>query len=192
MLLFGGPIAWKANKQNTVTTSSTEAELLALSQTAKEAIFISRLLKALMLELNEPLTIECDNRQTLRPVTEESMKLATKLRHVDIHNHWLRQEHAEKRVLFQWTGTKNMMADGLTKALSRQRHEDFVRLIRLDDVTERLQLKRKMEALRDRIIGARADKSEETVFLVHTGIKRREMARVGLKSSWKDSEVEDC
>ena len=31
MLLFGDAIAWKANKQNTVTTLSTEAELLALS-----------------------------------------------------------------------------------------------------------------------------------------------------------------
>ena len=31
MTLFGGPIAWRANKQDTVTTSSTEAELLALS-----------------------------------------------------------------------------------------------------------------------------------------------------------------
>ena len=30
-LLFGGPIAWKANKQDTITTLSTEAELLALS-----------------------------------------------------------------------------------------------------------------------------------------------------------------
>src|SRR6516162_6396913 len=101
MLLFGGPIAWKANKQDTVTTSSTEAELLALSQTTKEAIFISRLLKALMLKLDEPLVVECDNSQTLRLVTEESMKLSTKLRHVDIHNHWLRQEHAERRVVFQ-------------------------------------------------------------------------------------------
>src|ERR1700733_11363882 len=33
MKLFGGPIAWRANKQG--TTSSTEAELSALSQTAK-------------------------------------------------------------------------------------------------------------------------------------------------------------
>ncbi len=39
MTLFRGPIAWRANKQDTVTTSSTEAELLALSQTAKEAIY---------------------------------------------------------------------------------------------------------------------------------------------------------
>src|SRR5204863_7758265 len=106
MKLFGGPIAWRANKQDTITTSSIEAELLALSQTTKEAIFISRLLKALTLRLTEPLVIECDNQQTLRLVTEESMKLSTKLRHVDIHNHWLRQENSERRVEFHSTPTK--------------------------------------------------------------------------------------
>ncbi|KAF4465435.1 hypothetical protein FALBO_7720, partial [Fusarium albosuccineum] len=37
MKLFGGMIAWRANKQTTVTTSTTEAELLALSSAAKEA-----------------------------------------------------------------------------------------------------------------------------------------------------------
>jgi hypothetical protein len=49
--LFGGLIAWKASKQDTVTTSTTEAELLALSQVAKEAIFISRLLRELKIDL---------------------------------------------------------------------------------------------------------------------------------------------
>ena len=37
--LYGGAIAWKASKQATVTTSSTEAELLALTTTAKEALW---------------------------------------------------------------------------------------------------------------------------------------------------------
>jgi hypothetical protein len=84
MFLFGGAIGWRANKQDAVTTSSTEAELvLALSQTAKEAIFMSRLFKALSLELNQPLRIRCDNRQTLR-LFDESVKLVTRLRLVDI------------------------------------------------------------------------------------------------------------
>jgi len=80
MKLFGGPVAWRANKQDTVTTSSTEAELLALSQTAKEAMYLSRLFRALSLELDEPLSIECDNRQTIRLLVEEVAKLQTKLR----------------------------------------------------------------------------------------------------------------
>jgi hypothetical protein len=37
--LYRGPIVWKATKQQTVTTSSTEAELLALSTTTKKAIW---------------------------------------------------------------------------------------------------------------------------------------------------------
>lgn len=61
MKLFGGAVAWRANKQDMVATSSTEAELLAISQTAKEAIYLSRMMKALNLSLPEPLTIDCDN-----------------------------------------------------------------------------------------------------------------------------------
>jgi len=34
-------IRWRVNKQETVTTSAMEAELLALSQAAKEALFVS-------------------------------------------------------------------------------------------------------------------------------------------------------
>ena len=48
--------------------------------TAKEAIFISRLFKAMTLQLNEPLII--DNTQTLRLITEDTAKLITKLRHL--------------------------------------------------------------------------------------------------------------
>ena len=61
MKLFRRPIAWRANKQDIVTTLSIEAELLALLQTVKEAIFISRLFKAMTLRLNEPLIINCNN-----------------------------------------------------------------------------------------------------------------------------------
>ncbi|EXU94703.1 reverse transcriptase domain protein [Metarhizium robertsii] len=56
--LYGGPIAWKASKQTTVTTSSTEAELLAASEASKEMISAGRLLKSLQIKLNEPLQLE--------------------------------------------------------------------------------------------------------------------------------------
>ena len=133
MKLFGGPVAWRANKQDTVTTSSTEAELLAISQTAKEPIYLSRLMKALTRDVPEPLTIECDNTQTIRLLVDESTKLQTKLRHVDIHSHWLRQEVQRGSIAVRWVPTKQMMADGLIKALTHANHEDFVGMTGLED-----------------------------------------------------------
>src|SRR5207249_3492802 len=53
MKLFGGIIAWRANKQSTVTTSTTEAELLALCQCAKEAMYVGRLLTELTVRLDD-------------------------------------------------------------------------------------------------------------------------------------------
>ena len=92
MTLFGGTIHWRATKQATVTTSSTEAELLSLSYTAKEALYMSRLLNDLDLPEKGAPTIECDNKQTIRLIQNDINALQTQLRHVDIHNHWLRQE----------------------------------------------------------------------------------------------------
>jgi hypothetical protein len=168
MTLFGGPIAWRANKQDTVTTSSTEAELLALSQTAKEAIFLSRLFKAMTLRLNEPLIIDCDNTQTLRLIQEDSAKLITKLRHVDIHQHWLRQEYAMRRVLFRWKATKEMIADGLTKALQRQKFENFVKMVGMVNIEQRLKSEKRLEALREELQARKREQDPEIeIHLTH-------------------------
>ena len=73
-----------------MTTLSTEAELLALSYTAKEVLWWKRLFKALHLALT--IVIKCNNQQTIRLVTTEFPHLATKLKHIDVQHHWLRQE----------------------------------------------------------------------------------------------------
>jgi hypothetical protein len=120
MKLFGGTIGWRANKQDTVTTSTTEAELLSLAQAANEAMFISRLVRESGVTLNDsPIATQFDNKQTIRLVNADIALLQTKLRHVDIHNHWLCQEAARKRIKVFYTPTHDMMADGLTKVTVR-------------------------------------------------------------------------
>ena len=61
--LFGGPIDWRACKQKTITTSTTEAELLALSHTTKDYLWWKRLFADIGLDLedasDEPIL--CDN-----------------------------------------------------------------------------------------------------------------------------------
>ena len=43
-ILCGGAISWKSRKQDVVATSSTEAEYVALTEAAKEAVWLRRLL----------------------------------------------------------------------------------------------------------------------------------------------------
>ncbi|KAF7173426.1 hypothetical protein CNMCM6106_007498 [Aspergillus hiratsukae] len=139
MVLFGGVIGWRANKQNTVTTSTTEAELLSLSQGAKEGQYIKRLLDELSVKLDEQrIRIHCDNRQTIRLVTDEIARLQTKLRHVDIHNHWLRQEVRDRRITVEHVSTKKMIANGLTKALSRTEFNEFLTQVNLVDIADKI------------------------------------------------------
>jgi hypothetical protein len=137
--LFGGAIIWKATRQSTVTTSTTEAELLALKTTAQETMALIRFFKDLKLDLGELWTIFCDNQQTIRLVVGENERVTTKLRHVDIQNMWLRQEHAKGVFEVSYLPTNSMPADGLTKSLSRQKFEHFRSLLNLQDVRGKIE-----------------------------------------------------
>src|SRR5699024_6050287 len=109
-------IGWRASKQDTVTTSTTEAELLALSQAAKESMFVGRLFQELDVRLDtKTIRLQCDNQQTIKAVNKEIGLLQTKLRHVDIHNHWLRQEVQRRHSSVEYVPSSEMIADGLTK-----------------------------------------------------------------------------
>jgi hypothetical protein len=136
--LFGGPINWKSGKQKAVTTSSTEAELLGLSQTAKETYWWKRLFNGLGLDLQQEVTIQCDNTQTINLLTKNAPELVTKLKHVDVHRHWLRQEVQNRNILLEWIPTSQMPADGLTKPLTQQNHSKFIRMLNLQDIKGRI------------------------------------------------------
>ena len=124
--LFGGVIHYKAVKGSTVTTSSTEAELLALSLTAKDFVWWKRFFHNIQFDLDEEPTINCDNLQTIRLLTKETPKLQTALKHVNIHQCWLCQEVLAGHIKVKWVLTAEMVTGGFTKALPPQKHADFI------------------------------------------------------------------
>ena len=136
--LYGGAIDWRAGKQKTVTTSSTEAELLSLSTAAREVIWWRRFFANIKFDTQQTTQIHCDNLQTIGITTKETVKLETRLRHVDIHQHWLRQEVQHGTISIKWLPTAQMPADGLTKALPAQKHATFLRQLNLVDISEKL------------------------------------------------------
>lgn len=134
MTLFGGLVGWRANKQDTVTTSTTEAELLAMAQAVKETLYVHRLVRELGVNLDQQsIAVECDNKQTIGLVTKEIAVLKTKLRHVDVHNHWLRQAFDKGDIHPTYTESAKMKADCLTKALPPQRWEAALEQLGLEN-----------------------------------------------------------
>ena len=117
--LFNGPIMWQSSKQKTVSTSTTEAELLSLSHVGKEVQHMARIFKAIRFDPEQELQIECDNQQTVQIVSNQLPTISTKLRHVDIHQFWLRQEVQDGKFVVQWVPLSEMPADELTKPLTK-------------------------------------------------------------------------
>ena len=78
-----------------MATSTIEAELLALSIGSKELLALGRLIHQIQLKIPSDTThmMTYDNVQTVRLVRDESPKVSTRLRHVDIQQHWLREAY---------------------------------------------------------------------------------------------------
>ena len=70
---------------------------------------------------------------------KNTVKLIIKLHHVNIHKHWLRQEVQAGHLKINWISTMQMPADDLIKALSHQKHENFLRLLGLVNIRECLE-----------------------------------------------------
>jgi len=141
--MFGGLIHWRATLQRTVTRSTTESELLAASEAIAELIWWFRVFEAIDFNPKERPLILCDNQQTIRILTKTNSKLVTKLKHVDIHQSWMRQAVEERNIKIRYCPIANMPADGLTKILSVKKHEIFVKQLGLVDIRERLKMGKK-------------------------------------------------
>ena len=68
---------------------------------------------------------------------------------------------------------KDMIADGLTKMLPPQWHEAFVKLIKINDITEQIKIEKRMEVLRDKIRLNKTEWPAEMMFLAYKRVKTR-------------------
>jgi reverse transcriptase-like protein len=64
-MVDGGAVSWSSKKQELVTLSTTEAEYVAATHAAKEAIWIRRLLSELFGSVDKPTTLFCDSKSAI-------------------------------------------------------------------------------------------------------------------------------
>ncbi|KAJ9540834.1 LOW QUALITY PROTEIN: hypothetical protein OSB04_027340 [Centaurea solstitialis] len=121
--LNGGAISWKSLKQDTIADSTTEAEYIAASDAAKEAVWLKNFLSDLRVvaSVSRPIDIFCDNSGAVAQVKEP--REHHKSRHVLRKYHLIREIIGRGDVRICKIPTEENVADPLTKPLARVKHE---------------------------------------------------------------------
>jgi hypothetical protein len=108
-----GPVFVKSGKQKIVTKSSTEAELVGLSDTASPALHLRHWLTAQGYAMG-PVIIYQDNMSCMALIKRGS-PASERSRHIGIRHFWLKEKVAEGEVVIEHLGTEQMIANVLTK-----------------------------------------------------------------------------
>ena len=87
-MVDGGAVSWSSKKQELVTLSTMEAEYVAMTHTAKEALWLRTLFGEVFVPINKLTTIFGDNKSALALATGGQYHPRTK--HIDIHYHFIR------------------------------------------------------------------------------------------------------
>jgi hypothetical protein len=118
LVVGGAAIHWISRKQSTVSHSTSEAEYVAASETAKEVIWYRQVLADLGFPQKDPTPLYIDNRTAISMTTEEGHHERRK--HINVRYHGIREWVHDKLIDTLWVSTKEQQADLLTKALGPQ------------------------------------------------------------------------
>lgn len=122
-LLSGGAVAWSSKKQPIATLSTTEAEYVAAAACACHSIWMKRIPESIGSFTCTSVKIHCDNSSTIK--LSKNPILHGRTKHIDVKFHFLRELVKEGTVELIFCGTKEQIADIMTKPLKL---ESFVKM----------------------------------------------------------------
>ncbi|PKI60922.1 hypothetical protein CRG98_018699 [Punica granatum] len=128
-LVVRGAMSWKSSKQETVADSTTEAEYIAASNAAKEAVWIKKFVTelAVVLSIADPVDLYCDNNGAIAQAKEPRSHQRSK--HILRRFHLIREIIDRGDVKICRRPTDENLADPLTKPLVQRKHESPTRSI---------------------------------------------------------------
>jgi len=111
-----GPVLWKSKKQSLTATSTTEAEVIALHEAAKEAVWLSEIVTDMTGSADHrPILISEDNAACLALVNGKRMPART--RHLTRRISYIRDLIETNQIQTIQCSTTDMIADPLTKPI---------------------------------------------------------------------------
>ena len=117
-----GAVSWKCRAQSITALSSTEAELIAVDDAAREAQFLHKLLDDFGLHVSDhlPTIVHQDNQSTIKLIHSDSWNPRTK--HVALRYHHTGDLVKNGVLKIKYLSTDQMTADVLTKPLPSAAH----------------------------------------------------------------------
>jgi hypothetical protein len=121
--LGSGVVSWFSRKQKSATLSSVEAEYMATSLAACEAIWLQKLLMGLFGQELETTVIHSDNQSCIK--LSENPVFHDRSKHIEIRFHFIRDCVQKGTVKLQYLPTGEQVADIFTKALMKGKFDFF-------------------------------------------------------------------
>ena len=121
--LGGGSVISKSSKQKLVTKSSTEAELVGLSDATPTVLWVKNFIESQGHKTDSAI-IHQDNKSTI-VLAEKGRSTTNRTRHINIRYFFIKDRIESKDVKVIYTGTDDMVADFFSKPLQGQLFEKF-------------------------------------------------------------------
>ena len=119
--LGSGMVSWSSRKQTSFALSSTEAEYIASSLGAREAVWLRKLLSDLFKGHLKPTVIYCDNQSCIK--LSVNPVLHDKSKYIEIPYHYVRNMVERNVIQLEYFNTSDHKTNILTKPLSRVKVE---------------------------------------------------------------------
>ena len=133
---FGcGAISWSSKKQYIIALSSTEAEYIAQTHAAKEALWLRTFINEVRGMGPAPITINCDNQGAIALAKDNKFHSRTK--HIDLRYHFIREAVQDGKITVSYVPTDENVSDILTKALAKSKFHHFVEMLGLREIKEK-------------------------------------------------------
>jgi hypothetical protein len=115
--LVGGAISWRSSKQELVATSTMYAEFIACYEATGQVMWLKKFVPDLRVVdcIHKPLELYCDNKPAVFYAHNSKLSNATKP--IEIKFYAVKDRVRDKTISLEHIGTKEMLADPLTKGL---------------------------------------------------------------------------
>lgn len=119
--LGGRLVSWLSKKKNCISQSIVEAEYVAETNNCNQIIWMEQMLMDIGIKFDEPIVIYCDNTSIVS--MSKNLVLHSKIKHIEIKYHVVREKVVEKEVRLEYISTKEQIADIFTKPLPKDTFE---------------------------------------------------------------------